>query len=518
MISMGLSRRHFLQGAAVGVAAAAAPKLAWSAEGGVFRMANYGDLQVLDPAFTLAAAENAIYELIYHRLVRFKGAENTETELDAAESIKQIDDTHIEFTLKKGIMWSNDMGELTAEDVKYSYERIADPAMESPYAGNWAALDHVEVTGTHSGVIVLKEFFAPLWTIALPSSSGYIVCKKAVEALPEKKYTTEAPAVSGPYTVAEWTPKQRTVLKPNPAWTGDKPAFDEFHVLPIEDASAAELAYEAGDVDFTRLTLATLGRYRKDGAPAGSKLIDMPSLAYVWIGMNMENPALTDVRVRKAIQRAIDVDAAVEAAYFGVAERSTGIVADTLIGHRDTEPMKRDVEEAKRLLEQAGVSDLTLTIDVGLETENLTIGQIVQASLAEVGINVVINQRDSATFWTLGDESTGDQWKDVQLILNRFSMDPDPSYATEWFTCEQVGVWNWERFCSEEFDKLHADAKVEKDVAKRDEMYQKAQQLMEDSGAYVFLTHERVGYVYRDTFEATANPAGEPLTRTFGHA
>src|SRR5690606_3893387 len=109
-------------------------------------------------------------------------------------------------------------------------------------------------------------------------------------------------------------------------------------------------------------------------------IIDMPSLAYVWIGMNMENPALTDIRVRKAVQRAIDVEGAIEAAYFGVAERSTGIIADTLIGHRDVEPMKRDVEEAKRLLEEAGVSDLTLTLDVGLETENLTMGQVVQAS------------------------------------------------------------------------------------------------------------------------------------------
>ena len=519
MIGRNFSRRHFLQGAAVaGAAAVAGPKLGWAAEGGVFRMANYGDLQVLDPAFTLAAAENAIYELIYHRLVRFKGAEDTEVELDAAETINQVDDTHIEFTLKKGIMWSNDMGELTAEDVKYSYERIADPAMESPYSGNWAALDHVEVTGSHSGVIVLKEYSATLWTIALPGSSGYIVCKKAVEALPEKKYTTEAPALSGPYVVAEWTPKQRTILKPNAAWTGPKAAFDEFHVLPIEDASAAELGYQAGDIDFTRLTLSTLGRYRTDGVPAGSKLIDMPSLAYVWIGMNIENPALSDIRVRKAIQRAIDVEGAVEAAYFGVAVPSTGIVADTLIGHRDQPPMKRDVEAAKALLDEAGVSGLSLTIDVGLETENLTIAQVVQASLAEIGIDVVINQRDSATFWSLGDQSVGDQWKDMQLFLNRFSMDPDPSYATEWFTCEQVGVWNWERVCNPEFDKLHAEAKAEKDVEKRAEMYRTMQAMMEDSGAYVFLTHERIGFIYRDKYTVAVNPAGEPLTRSFASA
>jgi peptide/nickel transport system substrate-binding protein len=319
--------------------------------------------------------------------------------------------------------------------------------------------------------------------------------------------------------IAEWTPKQRAVMKPNPAYSGaEAPIFDEFHIIPIEDAASAEIAYEAGDIDFTRLTLSTLGKYRKEGVPSGSTLVDMPSLAYVWVGMNTENPALADIRVRKAIQRAIDVESAVEAAYFGVAERSTGIVADTLIGHRDQPPMARDIEAAKALLAEAGVSDLTLTIDVGLETEELTIGQVVQASLAEVGINVVINQRDSGTFWTLGDESAGDQWKDVQLILNRFSMDPDPSYATEWFTCEQVGVWNWERVCNPEFDKLHVAAKSEKDVNKRAEMYRQMQTMMEDSGAYVFLTHERIGYIYRDKFTVGIDPAGDPITAKIGLA
>ena len=83
---------------------------------------------------------------------------------------------------------------MTAEDVKYSFERVIDPKMESPYAGDWAALDHVEVTDELSGVIVLKEFSATLWTTSLTNNAGMIVCKKAVEALPDKKFTTEVPA------------------------------------------------------------------------------------------------------------------------------------------------------------------------------------------------------------------------------------------------------------------------------------------------------------------------------------
>ena len=141
--------------------------------------------------------------------------------------------------------------------------------------------------------------------------------------------------------------------------------------------------------------------------------------------------------------------------------------------------------------------------------------QVIQASLAEAGITVVINERDSGTFATLGDQSTGDQWKDIQLLLNRFAMSPDPSYATEWFTPEQVGVWNWERFDNAEFGELHAKAKSEKDPAKRAAMYERMQNLMEESGAYVFLTHERIAYVNRDGLTPLLNPAGEPMYRRF---
>jgi peptide/nickel transport system substrate-binding protein len=80
--------------------------------------------------------------------------------------------------------------------------------------------------------------------------------------------------------------------------------------------------------------------------------------------MNVDNPALQDSRVRQAIQKAVDVDAVLEAAYFGVAERSTGIIAPGLAGHRDITPPARDLEGARALLEEAGAQDLALTLDI----------------------------------------------------------------------------------------------------------------------------------------------------------
>jgi peptide/nickel transport system substrate-binding protein len=224
--------------------------------------------------------------------------------------------------------------------------------------------------------------------------------------------------------------------------------------------------------------------------------------------MNVENPALADIRVRKAIQKAVDVDAVLEAAYFGVAERSTGIIAPGLPGHRDIDPPARDLEGARALLEEAGAQNLALTLDLLNKTERTTAAQVIQANLAEVGIAVEIRPHDSGTFWTIGDESAGDSWKDLQLILNRFSMQPDPSFATAWFTPEQIGVWNWERFNSEEFAQLHDRALVELDPEKRHDMYVRMQELMEDSGAYVFLTHELTAAIYRDHIDPGLLPDG----------
>jgi len=144
--------------------------------------------------------------------------------------------------------------------------------------------------------------------------------------------------------------------------------------------------------------------------------------------------------------------------------------------------------------------------------------QIIQANLAEIGINVQINVHDSGSFWVLGSESSGDQWKNVQLFYQRYSMSPDPSWATMWFTCDQVGVWNWERVCNKDFDALHKQAVVELDNAKRDVMYQKLQDMMEESGAYRFITHEATPAIYRNTIVPGVRPDGHPLLRHFRKA
>ena len=508
-----VSRRTLLATAATaGAATMLSPRLAWSQDGKILKVRSYSDLQILDPAYRLSAPEGDIMRAIYAGLVSNEPGDSWDWKSVAVESIEQLDPMTIAFKLRDKIGFTDGFGQMTAEDVKFSIERVADPANESPYAGDWAALKEVEVKDTLSGIIHLKNAFAPLWTSTLPTTTCSILSKAAVEAA-GGKLGAEPVAQSGQYILTEWTPKQRTVLKRNPDWAHEPGGYEEIHIFPIEDPSTAELGFEAGDLDYTWTSVSSIPRL-KENPPAGAVVLEKPSLAYVWLGINQDVAPFDNPNLRRAIQYAIDREAVVDAAYFGAAATSTGIIAPGLPGHREANLYSYDPDKARELLEAEGATDLNVTLDILNQSERLTAAQVVQANLADVGITCEIKQNDSGTFWTLGSKE-GDYWNKLQLIIGRFSMEPDPSWATAWFTPEQIGVWNWERFNSPEFAELHAQGMVETDPAKRDEIYKKAQDLMEESGCYVFLTHEVTGVMHRDSVAPGLKPNGEPLLPDF---
>src|SRR6516225_170948 len=158
-----LSRRGLLKASAAAGAAALAPTTSPHAQTTKVLMArSYINVAILDPGDRVGVVDDEVMTAMLGGLVRLKpGADDWSWEKDLAVSIEQVDPTHIKFQLKPGIPWTNGFGEVTAEDVKFSYERIANPANKSPYKGDWAKLDRVEVTGSHAGVIVLKESFIP---------------------------------------------------------------------------------------------------------------------------------------------------------------------------------------------------------------------------------------------------------------------------------------------------------------------------------------------------------------------
>jgi peptide/nickel transport system substrate-binding protein len=517
-----ISRRRFIQASgALGIATATVgmSEVVFAAGKKILKVRTYADMRSLDPAFSQGVVDEEIQSSIYSKLIQYKPGREWGYQLDAAESIEQASPTTIKFKLKQGIMFSNGFGEMTAEDVKYSYERILDEDLKSTNKPDWGTLKEVVVDSKYEGTIVFEEPYPPAWNIALPYIVGNIVSKKAWEKSGGKVDTT-TPSISGPYLHKEWQPKQKTILARNPDWHGGKAEFDEIHILPVDDENSAQIAFESGDIDFTRVSLGSVGNL-KSSPPANSTMEEYPSLYYVWVGMNVENEQMKNIDLRKAIQYAIDVPSIMQASYFGAAQPSTGIIAPGLTGHRAESLVApaADFAKAKQHLDAAGMSDgVTVTLDVLNKATNVTTAQIIQATCAQVGITVDINLHESGAFWSLGDSSGGERYKDIQLILNRYSMAPDPSYATAWFITSQKGIWNWERFSDAEFDQLEAAAKAETDEAKRAQMYQRMQDIMEESGAYRFLTHEATPVIYNNSIKPAFRPDGLPLLRYFASA
>jgi peptide/nickel transport system substrate-binding protein len=500
MSKLAFSRREVLRSAAAMATITALgirPEDVLGAEGDVLRVRMVTDIQILDPGYMIGEAETSILFACMPRLAEpVEDANGTWgwKPSECVEKIVQGDDTNIAFTLKSGLMWSNNLGEVTAEDAKYSFERM----LKSDWNSRWPTLDHVEVQDKYSGKIVLKSPFAGTFLMGIASESGSILPKSAVEKLKDKKFTTDLPAQLGPYTMISWTPKQKVVLKANTDWKFTKPAFAEVHFVDVEDSKAAELAFEAHEIDLTTIPTETAARYKKS-LPANSRLVDLPSPFYTWLGMNTSNPKLADIRVRKAIQRAVDVDAVLQGAYAGVGTKAHGVIPTGLVGHRDQSAFSYNPAEAKDLLKQASVSNLSLEIKaLAGETSQVTAAQIIQANLGDVGIQAKVTPVDSGPFWNLGLEKKGDAWKTLELWIMRFRCSPDPADAIQWFKKDQVGVWNWERWTDPEFETLWTKGLAERDTAQRTQIYLRMQEIMENTGAYVWLTFDPYYYVSTD--------------------
>lgn len=485
---------------------------------GILHVHGAADISNLDPAFWTSAADAVVIGCIFAHAFEFDTSSSEFKPVPVAmKSVEAKDDTHIAFELNPGILYSDGYGEMTAEDAKFSFERIANPETKSLFVDDWAQLDHVEVTGKYTGVIVLKSPFVPLFTSTLPGVSGCILPKAAFDAA-GGQFTTKPPCTSGPYRIKEWQPKTRLVLEKNPDWKLYEVDFDEIHLFPIEDPKSAELGFEAGDLDHVDTGISSIPRYETT-APEDGVFRKHAGLNYSWLGMNEEHPLLADQRVRRAIQHAVDRTAVVDAAYLGGSDTAAGIVAPGLVGHRAENLYNHDPEKARALLEEAGVADtLQLTLAIQQTAEYLAAAQVIQANLAAVGITVQIDQHESGTFWSLGVEADGDAWKDLQLFHFGFTMQPDPSWATVWFTPEQVGIWNWQRFNNPEFGELHKKASTEMDMDKRGAMYVRMQDLMEESGDFVFLNFIPIGTLTRKSVEPGLRPDGIPVLPRFRKA
>jgi peptide/nickel transport system substrate-binding protein len=492
------------------------PSLSWAVRGNELHIRNYNDIATLDPPFVVSGAEGIVASAIYQNLLQFKPGGSWDTQLDAAEYFERIDDRHYAFRLKRDQMFSNGFGEMTADDVKFSYERMIDPGMNALNTVDMGTLSHVDVHDRYSGTIVLNSPYSAFIPVGVASTSGCILSRDAVASV-GGRFSTRPPGCSGPYQFVDWQAKRKTTLDKNPLWKGPEASYDRIHVYAMTDDKASEMAFEAGQLDCAQISVESIGPFEKN-MPPDSFIEIHPSGRNYWLGMNQENPSLKDIRVRQAIQYAVDVEAVVEAAWFGLAEPSRGPIPSNMTGHRERAliPPGGDSDRARSLLREAGVDlPLRLRLDTNNDALELTAAQVIQWSLGKVGIELEIKAQDNGTFLSLGMEEAGDQWQDVQLFIQSFIGGADPYYSLVWFISDQVGIWNWERFSNPEFDYLNDRVLATSNEAERDRMFQRMQDLMEESGCYRFISNGVMPQIIRNTVKPAFLPDGYAMLRDF---
>ena len=462
------------------------------------------DADALDPAFRTGVNEGNIIRAVFQRLVTIAPGSG-EIVLDAAEEMKQVSPEVVEFRLKPGQMFTGGFGEMTAEDVKFSYERFSIAPVdgkESPYKGDWVGLKAVEVIDRYSGRIVMEKPRANLFNVALGDVSGCIVSKKAVLQLGVAHNTK--PVGSGALMVESVERQRQAVLKRNPDYKGPKSGFEEVIVRFVQDPKTTELGLRSGEIDFASLPPSQSETLSK---VSGLAVTHQPGIANVWMGINVEKPPFTDIRVRKAVRLALDVDQMLLAGYDGKAARANCLVMPQVVGHwKDAPALKRDVAGAKKLLAEAGMPNGFKTrITVLNQPVYQTMALVAQALLRDVGIMAEIEGLDGGAFFASGKGDTG---KNLDMFIIRFNGKLDPNFLAQWFVSSQVGVWNWQRWASPQYDALFDQAAVELDATKRAELMVQAQKLMEDSSAFIWLTYDVSYFIGRNWLKPALLPSG----------
>ena len=134
-----------------------------------------------------------------------------------------------------------------------------------------------------------------------------------------------------------------------------------------------------------------------------------------------------------------------------------------------------------------------------------TMALVARALLAEVGIQLEVDAQESGSFFSAGKGEAG---KTLDTVMIRFNGKMDPNFLAQWFTTSQIGIWNWQRWSDPTFDSLLDQASAELDPPKRAALIVQAQQRMEDSQAFVWLTYDVSVFVARNWLKPALLPSG----------
>lgn len=434
-----------------------------------------GEPNTLDPHRVIGRQSEAFLANVFDGLTA-RDAEGTLLP-GLAESWEQVDPTTWRFHLRSGVQFHN--GEpFNAESVRFTIERASNP--DNP-ATTWSQIN------TITGVNVIDEFTVDILTstadVLLPSRLSELFGPM----LPPE-YTVEAgddfgtrPVGTGPFIVTEWVKNERLVLRANEDYWRGAPAIDEIIVRPISEDSSRVAALVAGEVDaiegLPHVMVGLVDKLRnvRPERAAASRVF--------YIAINPSVEPLNDVRVRQALNYAIDRQAILDQLFSGYGRPSATIVSAQAFGFDPgVTPYPYDPDLARQLLADAGYPDgFTVEFDyfTGSVADHYSLSQAVAGYWTELGLDVKQNVYDIGVF----QEKRGAHQAAPLYVYSLGDVFLEPVWLIQWLMAGDMS----RRYDNPEVADLAERITAEFDNAARAELYAEAQRLMKEDAQHVFL-------------------------------
>jgi peptide/nickel transport system substrate-binding protein len=420
----------------------------------------------LDPRVGADDASQKAHQLLFNTLLKIDASLKVVPEL--AESVERTDDVTYVAKLRHGVKF-HDRSELTAKDVAYTFRSFLDPTFRGR-SGAYTNVASVEILDPYGVAFHLKT----------PSASFPINLVMGVVKDGSGAANARNPIGTGPYKLQSFKPDDRIVLT----------RFDQYFegpakntgivlkVVPDDTMRGLELRKGAVDLVVNDVAPDIVWQMQREGK---LQIATGPGSDYAYIGLNLRDPVLRRIEVRKAIGYAIDRDAIVKYLRRGYASTAVGIVPPmSWAFQRDVFDFRYDPAEATRLLDAAGFPDpdgdgprprLTLTLKTSTSEMYRVQAAAIQQDLARVGIALEVRSQEFATL--LGDVVKGN----FQMYTAQFVGVTDPDMLRRVFHSRQAppSGLNRAHYESAEVDRLIEQASAMTDDERRRMLYGQAQ-------------------------------------------
>lgn len=438
------------------------------------------DVDTLHPTDFSTTVELGVLNQIYDTLLYYSPDGTKDPEPRIAESY-EISDDGLDYTfhLRDDVTF-HDGTPVTADDVVFSIELYK----ASEYQGSQISmLSSVEATDEHTVVCHLDAPYSPF----LQGICSPMISSKAYYESSEDDFVNN-PIGTGPYKFVSRAKGSNIKLEANEDYYRGAPEIKEVTFEVIPDSSTKAIALQTGEVNFAEIDSAT--KPQLEANPAIT-IAEVPTSAFSYIAMNTEKEPFNDVKVRQAINYAIDRDNLVAVCYDGEAEVNSNICAKERFGYSDDQfQYTYDPEKAKELLAEAGIETPYDLGEILVAEKYSNLATVIQNDLKAVGLDVTISVKEFNSY--ISDLQNGS----YGITALNMTLEGDTQTLEMAFTSDYIGIANNARYSDEEMDKLFEQARTETDNDKRAEIFNEIFTKVQDEAIYAVMCNPMTLYAY----------------------